>query len=188
MKRKKRTVRSKRKQDLDLESGFFAKVRKNAPIVIMIAAILGLVYAAYDYHSGIEDLKSQIDSSLRKADSLRYAGLFEEAIDEYEDILKIVSSKKFPEEYARTQNNLGTAYNGLAEVRDKENNLRKTINAYQEALKIYTVESYPIGYATIQNNLGTAYNDLAEVRDKEDNLRKAINAYQKALNIYTIKN
>jgi hypothetical protein len=59
---KKRTVRSKRKQDL--ESGLFAKVRKNAPIVIMIAAILGLVYAVYDYHRGIEDLKSQIDSSL----------------------------------------------------------------------------------------------------------------------------
>ena len=156
-------VRSKREQDS--ESGFFAKVRKNAPVVIMIVAILALSCTLYIRHSENENLKSQIDSSIRNADSLCDAGLFEEAIDEYEGILEMVSPKRFPDRCAATHDNLGIAYRNLAGVRDKESNLEKAINAYQEALKIYTVENYPTNYATTQNNLGNAYCNLAEVRD-----------------------
>jgi len=148
---KQKKIRSKREQEL--ESGFFAKVRKNASVVIMIVAILGLSYTLYVHHSENENVKNQIDSSIRKADSLQGAGSFEEAIDEYEGILEVVSPKKFPGRYAETQNNLGVAYRCLAEVRDKEANLEKAINAFQEALKIRTVESYPINYATTPSNL-----------------------------------
>ncbi|MCK4734664.1 MAG: hypothetical protein KAT65_19570, partial [Methanophagales archaeon] len=84
MRKKTRTVRSKRKQDLECD--FVSKARKNAPIVIMIVAIVGLIWAGYDRYSDRENFKSQIDSSFREADSLRYAGLFEEAIDEYKCI------------------------------------------------------------------------------------------------------
>ena len=86
-----------------------------------------------------------------------------------------------------TQNNLGTAYRTLSEVRDKEENLTKAIRAYEEALKIYTVEKYPVDYAMTQNNLGTAYRTLSEVRDKEENLTKAIRAYEEALKIRTVE-
>ncbi len=132
-----------------------SKVRKNpVAIAMLIVAVLALLYPVYLEHSEREDLKSQIDSSIRGADSLRDAGLFGEAIDEYKSILKMVSSKKFPDRYATTQNNLGAAYWNLAEVRNKEANLEKAINAYQEALKIRTVESYPTDYARTQNNIG----------------------------------
>jgi len=168
-----------------------SKVRKNPVLVVaiatLIAAVLACLYPVYLEHGEREDLKSQIDSSLREADSLRDAGSFEEAIGEYKSILKMVSPKKFPDSYATTQNNIGAAYWNLAGVRNKEANLEKAINAYQEALKIYTVESYPINYATTQNYLGVAYSDLAEVRDKEANLEKAINAYQEALKIRTVE-
>ena len=147
-------IRSEREQEL--ERGFLTKVRKNAPVVIMIVAILALSYTLYVRHSENENLKNQIDSSIRKADSLRDAGSFEEAIDEYEGILEVVSPKKFPNRYATTQNNLGLAYRNLAEVRAAEENLEKAINSYQEALKIYTVESYPIPYAKIKSNLEKA--------------------------------
>jgi len=40
--------------------------------------------------------------------------------------------------YAKTQNNLGTAYGTLAEVQDKVENCNKAIQAFQEALKVYT--------------------------------------------------
>ena len=96
---RQKKIRSKRKQDL--ESDFVDKVRKNAPIVIMVVAVIGLAVAiivfAYNVHvrhSEMENLKSQIDSSIRNADSLCDAGLFGEAIDEYEGILEIVSPKK----------------------------------------------------------------------------------------------
>ena len=172
MRKKTRIFRSKRKQDS--EGGFIAKVRKNAPIVIMIVVILVAAHTLYVRHSESEDLKNQIDSSIRRADSLYDAGAWEKAIDEYEGILELekFSSKKFPDEYAQIQNNIGNTYWDLAGIRDKESNLKKAINAYQEALKIYTAESYPIKYATTQSNLGVMYRNLAEVRDIESNLKK----------------
>ena len=144
--------------------GGASKVRKNPVIVVAIAAlivaVLAFLHPIYLEHDEREDLKSQIDSSIREADSLRDAGLFGEAIDEYKSILKMVSPKKFPDRYATTQNNLGNAYSGLAEVRDKEANLEKAINAYQEALKIYTEEKYPIMYQTVKSNLEVARSQL----------------------------
>jgi tetratricopeptide (TPR) repeat protein len=154
VRKKTRTVRSRRKQDS--EGGSVAKVIKIVVIGGAIATILAFGYMAYQDYGERENLKSQIDSSLREADSLQDAELFEEAIDEYKSILKIVSSKEFPDEYAMTQNNLGNAYGRLAGVKNKEANLEKAINAFQEALKIKTVEGYPIEYATTQNNLGNA--------------------------------
>ena len=75
----------------------------------------------------------------------------------------------------------------MAEVRDKESNLRKGINAYNEALNVSTIESYPLDNSMTLNNLGTAYGDLANIKDKEINLEKAINSFQENLNIYTVE-
>jgi tetratricopeptide (TPR) repeat protein len=70
--------------------------------------------------------------------------------------------KQLWEYYAMTQNNLGAAYQTLAEVREKEENTERAIRAYEAALEIYTVEKYPIYYAKIQNNLEITYGILAE--------------------------
>lgn len=158
VRRKTRTVRSKRKQDW--KSVSIAKVTNVVKIVGPIGLILVLLFSVYVYYSEIEHEESQIDSSLRKADSLYDAGAFEEAIDEYEGILKIVSSKKLPDEYAKTQNRLGVAYAKLAMVRDKEINLGKAINAYLEALKFYTEKNYPIKYQAVKSNLEQAQSQL----------------------------
>ena len=155
-------------------------------VIIITGLIISTLYGIYTDYSERENLKSNIEPLIRKADSLQKSGEFEEAINEYEEILKVISPKNLPVEYATTQNNLGIAYWDLAGVRDKESNLEKAINAYQEALKICTIEKYYINYAMTQNNLGLAYVDLAGVRDKESNIEKAINAYQEALKMYTV--
>lgn len=157
---------------------------KNAFWLALFVGII-IILLGDGYHQYVENknLKSQVDSSLRKADSLKNAGSFEEAINEYQSVLKTISSQKFPAEYGHTQNGLGIAYSKLA--LDKESNLKKAINAFQEALKIYTVENHPIEYSGTQNNLGNAYEILAKVRDKESNLKQAINAFQEALKIYS---
>jgi len=59
-------------------------------------------------------------------------------------------------DYATTQNNLGIAYDTLAEVRDKEKNLAKAIRAFEEALKIYTVERYPLYHEIVASNMSRA--------------------------------
>ena len=78
MRKKTRTVRSRRKQDS--EGGFVAKVIKIVVIGGAIAAILAFGYMAYQDYGERESLKSQIDTSLRKADSLQKAGSFKNLI------------------------------------------------------------------------------------------------------------
>jgi tetratricopeptide (TPR) repeat protein len=73
----------------------------------------------------------------------------------------------------------------MAEVRDKEENLKLAVAAYTEALRVYTFDDFPVDYATTQNNLGTAYGAMAEVRDKEENLKLAVAAYTEALRVRT---
>ncbi|MDI6761306.1 MAG: tetratricopeptide repeat protein, partial [Candidatus Brocadiaceae bacterium] len=107
------------------------------------------------------------------------------AIESYKKILSFPTVEKTTERYASTQNNLGAAYWGLSEVRDKESNLGLAIKAFNEALRVYTFDRFPQDYATTQNNLGTAYGDLSGVRDKEANLGRAITAYNEALRVYT---
>ena len=70
--------------------------------------------------------------------------------------MNIYTAKKYPACYAGTQNNLGVAYSGLSEVRNKEDNLTKSIHAYEEALKIYTVEKYPEDYRMLKSNIDLA--------------------------------
>ena len=57
-------------------------------------------------------------------------------------------------------------YSILAEVREKEENVKIAIRAYEAALEIYTIEKYPLDYATTQNNLRIAYGILAENKNR----------------------
>jgi len=45
------------------------------------------------------------------------------------------------------QDNLGSAYQGLSNMRDKEQNLKEAIAAYAEALKVRTLNAFPVDYA-----------------------------------------
>ncbi|HUU62501.1 MAG TPA: hypothetical protein VMX96_01045, partial [Dehalococcoidia bacterium] len=110
-------------------------------------------------------------------------GKLTEAIDAYEEALKVYALERFPMDYALTQNNLGTAYSTLAGVEAKAENCRKAINAFEEALKVRTLERFPMDYAMTQNNLGIAYSTLAGVEAKAENCRKAINAFEEALKV-----
>ena len=103
------------------------------------------------------------------------------------EALKIYTIKKYPLDYATTQNNIGLLYSELAEIRDTEENLKKTVQAYKEALKIYTIKKYPLDYATTQSNLGVAYAQFSYIRDIEGNLKKAVQGFKEALKFFTIE-
>ena len=86
---------------------------------------------------------------------------------------------------AMMQNNVGNAYVGLSQVREREANLKQAIAFYRESLNVHTLETLPLDYAMTQNNLGCAYWYLSQVKEQETNLERAIAAYQKALAVYT---
>ncbi len=73
-------------------------------------------------------------------------------------LTKSHTREAFPEEWARTQNNLGNAYSKRIKG-DKADNLELAIDAYTQALQVRTREAFPQDWAITQNNLGLAYRE-----------------------------
>jgi tetratricopeptide (TPR) repeat protein len=99
----------------------------------------------------------------------------------FEEALRYQDADTEPEQYASTQNNLGTTYWHLAHHQEPVRASQQAIAAYDRALEYYTCDRDPIGYATIQNNLGTAYWHLSQHECPAEHLLAAIAAYRQAL-------
>ncbi|MEG3969683.1 tetratricopeptide repeat protein, partial [Microcoleus sp. T2B6] len=97
--------------------------------------------------------------------------------------LEIYTREAFPEDWARSQNNLGNAYSDRIRG-EKAENLERAIAAYQASLEIYTREAFPEDWARSQNNLGNAYRNRIR-GEKADNLERVIAASLASLEIYT---
>ncbi|MCA2644146.1 MULTISPECIES: CHAT domain-containing protein, partial [unclassified Microcystis] len=105
------------------------------------------------------------------------------AIVAYNLSLEVYTREAFPYEWARTQNNLGNAYN--KRIRGKRaDNLELAIVAYSLSLEVYTREAFPEYWAGSQNNLGITYRDRIR-GERADNLELAIAAYILSLEVYT---
>jgi tetratricopeptide (TPR) repeat protein len=105
------------------------------------------------------------------------------AIAAYELALQSYTREEFPQNWAITQNNLGTAYQ--ARIRgERAENLEKAIAAYELALQVRTRKTFPEDWAMTQNNLGAAYGDRIK-GERPENLEKAIAAYELALQVRT---
>jgi len=79
-------------------------------------------------------------------------GPLQRAIECYQAALRIYTEETAPQEWATTQNNLGTAYSDLP-TSDRGENLRRAIEYYEAALRVYTEEADPEGHARLCNNL-----------------------------------
>jgi tetratricopeptide (TPR) repeat protein len=108
------------------------------------------------------------------------------AIEAYLQALQVRTLDQSPMDYAMTQNNLGAAYQTLAEVEDKAENSKRAVKAFLQALQVRTLDQSPMDYAMTQNNLGAAYQTLAEVEDKAENSRRAVEAFLQALQVSTL--
>ena len=111
------------------------------------------------------------------------ANNMEIAITGYEIVSTVFTRDTSPEQWAMTQNNLGTAYRHRIRG-DKADNLENAIAAYEQALEVSTRTDFPVDWAMTQNNLGNAYSNRIR-GDKAENLENAIAAYQQALEVYT---
>lgn len=107
-----------------------------------------------------------------------------EAIDCYATAQRVLTESAFPQNWAMTQNNLGTVYTDLSSLKDREVNLRLAIEAFNKAARVYTELTFPQDWAGMQSNLGLAFRGLAWVEEREVNLRLAIEAFEKALRVF----
>ncbi|TKJ45245.1 hypothetical protein CEE35_04595 [Candidatus Aerophobetes bacterium Ae_b3b] len=187
-----RKTRKSRIQTLSKKKGAMRFFGHNPVFIAIISTVIGgilvgiALFYLFEYRAE-RRAKTALMADINNADELLEANMTDDALAIYQNTLKTVSVRKYPEIYAHIKHNEGICYYELANVRDKEQNLTRAIRAYEEALKIRTVEKYPLDYATAQSNLGLAYCNLAEVRDKEENLTRAIRAYEEALKIYTVE-
>jgi len=111
------------------------------------------------------------------------ANNLEIAITGYQTLLEVYTREAFPEDWSRTQNNLGIAY--LYRIRGgRADNLELAITALNLSLEVYTREAFPEDWARSQNNLGNAYRDRI-LGERADNLELAIAAYNLSLEVYT---
>ncbi len=156
-----------------IEDDFFPLVNLRE----MLGIFSGDPEALFDIGNRADDV-AEVD--LKKAN---YEKL---AIEAYNDALKIWVLDRFPERYARTQNNLGICYGRLAEVEETAENCRAAIAAFQEALSVRTLDRFPIEYANTQMSLGNVYALLPEERNKVANCKLAIKAYQETLKVYSL--
>lgn len=107
----------------------------------------------------------------------------QESIDCYHAALSFFTRDNFPEQWAATQINLGSAYSYLSND-DHARNFRIAIEHYQAALTVYDEQNFPEQWAGTLYNLGSTYAEL-QTGDQAENLQNAINCYQATLKVYT---
>ncbi len=105
------------------------------------------------------------------------------AIACFEAALRVYLERDFPENWAATQNNLGTAWSDMP-TGDRGENLRRAIACFEAALRVYNERDFPQDWAGTQNNLGTAWSNMP-TGDRDENLHRAIACYEAALRVLT---
>jgi hypothetical protein len=86
--------------------------------------------------------------------------------------LRIYTETNFPQEWATTQNNLGSAY-GKLPTGNRVENLRQSIACLQAASRVCTEADFPQDWAGTQFNLGLTFAILAQEMDDLNLLRAA---------------
>lgn len=107
--------------------------------------------------------------------------LWRDAIECYNNALRVYTEQEFPEEWARTYYNLGIAYSELRTA-DQAEKFANAIICYEKALRVYTEERFPRQYIQIQHNLGNARSQLP-TGDPNENHEDAITCYKNALRV-----
>ncbi|PSB54122.1 hypothetical protein C7B67_00165 [filamentous cyanobacterium Phorm 6] len=105
------------------------------------------------------------------------------AIIGYELVLTIFTREDFRENWATTQNNLGTAYSDKI-TGNRAENIDRAIACYQKGLEVRTREDFPEKWAETQNNLAIAYGDKITGNGAE-NIDRAIRFFRLALEFRT---
>ncbi|RAQ45874.1 hypothetical protein B9S53_06560, partial [Arthrospira sp. O9.13F] len=135
-----------------------------------------------EQNSFLASLLNNIATDLIQFPLGRRADNLEIAIACFEATLEVYNRSAYPDEWATTQNGLGTAY--CDRIRgERAQNLEKAITCFESALKVYNRSTYPEDWAMTQNNLGSAYSDRLR-GERAQNMEKAIACFEAALEVY----
>ena len=134
---------------------------------------------------------SRFKNSGRAAAGEEGRKLLEDAVAAYRSALEVYTKADLPQDWAMTQNNLGTALQELGTRSGGEEGrklLEDAVAAFRSALEVFTKADLPQYWAMTQNNLGNALQELGTRSGGEEGrklLEDAVAAYRSALEVYT---
>jgi tetratricopeptide (TPR) repeat protein len=105
------------------------------------------------------------EQALRTAgDDAAAAALLAQAVEAYRNALQVYTRERFPQDWARTQNNLGSALKEQAPRTagdDAAALLAQAVEAYRNALQVFSERDFPLFHEIIRLNLEDAALHLA---------------------------
>jgi tetratricopeptide (TPR) repeat protein len=112
----------------------------------------------------------------------------EQAIDLYENtVLALAPRNERPDDWATTQNHLGSTLVVLGQRQRGTRLLEKAITVFEAALEERSQEGTPLDWAATRNNLGRALGTLAQRRADTEMLEKSIEVFESALEQRTLE-
>ncbi|MBI5418076.1 ATP-binding protein [Candidatus Poribacteria bacterium] len=108
------------------------------------------------------------------------------AIDYYQNALKIFKCDLFPKDYADINRKIGLILTKFREW--KVENFKEAISHLHKAMEIYNDKNQKLNYANTKYDLGNVYFKFANKEDSISNLQKSLKLYEEALIIYKEEN
>jgi len=110
-------------------------------------------------------------------------GKLADAIQHYQNALRVFTRQDFPQDFAVLHNNLAIAYLSMP-MSDERGKMREAlaVQSFEEVLKVINLIDHPSEYAMINNNLGNALQYASSSHALANNLR-AVEAYDEALKV-----
>ena len=137
---------------------FLNTLLSNPIIIGVISGILSGVLVGiiiYNLYEKIkkDKVKIKVKDLLDNANKLLENNDFENALFEYNRLLKEMAGEGESEIFSKIKFQEGICYYYSSFKVDKEINLNNSIRAYEEALKIFTLEKYPLLHKKVIANL-----------------------------------
>jgi tetratricopeptide (TPR) repeat protein len=134
-----------------------------------------------DILAALQYREQRADILCRLGDEFGNKKALSESSAAYREVIAATDRAKYPEFWARLQNNLGNALRICGERESDTEHLKKAVVAYRTALKERARKCAPMAWAETQNNLGSAYRRLGERESGTKRFKKAVKACNDAL-------
>lgn len=129
------------------------------------------------------------EQGVRMEDTREGAALLAQAATIEQAALAIYTKERFPQEWARTQSNLGAVLQEQAD-RVEDDSIANdlfiaSVTAYRAALTLYAKKDFPQLWAMTQNNIGVVFRKLGTLREEAAMFERSVTALKAAFEVYT---
>lgn len=118
----------------------------------------------------------------------RDVGLYEKAIQCFNQALEVYGQETSPLDWAATQYNLGTANQALGRQLDSAKLLKTAIDAYTDALLVWSRQETPEKWSTTMHQLGATFHAHGMLLKGNRTFQKSVVAYKNALAVLDADN